>query len=202
MFDPRQILSRAQFYDLHARIVGSEERKKRFVTEILRPRKGERVLDIGCGTADLLAYMNDVDYVGFDANLDYIETARARYSDRRAEFHHRYLTRDAAEGMPKFGLVMAIGVLHHLDDAGAETLFRVAREVMDEGGRIVTCDGVFEQGQNPIARFLISLDRGEHVRRKHEYESLANKVFANAHVQVRHDLSRIPYTHCIIEAVQ
>lgn len=186
-------------YDLHARIVGSSDLKRRFVDEILRPPPGGSILDIGCGTADLLPYMPQVDYVGFDASAAYINAARARFGDR-AQFRHQHITPELANELPKADLVMAIGVLHHLDDATAADLFRIARAALAPGGRVVTCDGTYAEGQNPLARFLISLDRGEHVRDAAGYEAIARRVFGDVRMTIRHDLSRIPYTHCIIEA--
>jgi SAM-dependent methyltransferase len=47
------------------------------------------VLDVGCGTADLLAYLDpDVTYVGVDIAPTPIDMARARFADRRNAFFY------------------------------------------------------------------------------------------------------------------
>jgi SAM-dependent methyltransferase len=46
-------------------------------------RQASSVLDIGCGTGELLKYLNsNIRYVGLDISPTAIETARLRYSDR------------------------------------------------------------------------------------------------------------------------
>ena len=99
----------------------------------------------------------------------------------------------------KFDVVIAHGVLHHLDDDAAATLFGVARRALKPGGRLVTFDGCFAEGQSALARLFLSLDRGRHVRSRDAYERLARGEFDQVESFVRHDLIRIPYTHLIME---
>lgn len=107
--DPRAILGRPTVYGLHSRVAAPEGRKRSFVERFLHPAPGERVLDIDCGTAPLLEYMPDVDYVGFDLSQSYIEEARLRFGER-GTFHHRALTPDVVGEQEPFGLAMAIGM--------------------------------------------------------------------------------------------
>ena len=37
----------------------------------LRPKEGDAVLDIGCGTSEILKYISSVTYTGYDTNLDF-----------------------------------------------------------------------------------------------------------------------------------
>ena len=55
-----------------------------------------------------------------------------------------------------FDIVLALGVLHHLDDDEALTLFQIARDAMKPGGRLVTIDGVWTDDQSHIAKYLLS----------------------------------------------
>ncbi len=70
------------------------------------------------------------------------------------------------------------------------------------GGKLVTCDGVWADGQSPAARWLLAKDRGEYVRSEREYVGIASQVFSNIRPSVRHDLLRIPYTHLILQCVR
>lgn len=199
--DPRALLGHAFAYGLHSRLAASELRKRDFVSRFLRLGDGDRVLDIGCGTAALLAYMPGVIYVGFDINERYIDSARKRYGSR-GRFHHRALTAELAQGLAPFDVAMAIGVLHHLDDLESETLFRVARDSLRAGGRLVTCDGAFVPGQSPIASVLLRLDRGKYVRSPQGYETIARRVFTQVESSVHHDLNSFPYTHCVLTCMR
>ncbi len=195
--DPRRLLAVPLVYSLHSRIFGPADKKKRFVEDILKVRDGDRVLDIGCGPADFLPWFPQGEYVGFDADASYIAQARTRFGTR-GEFHTAYVSRAVVDGLAPFDLAIANGVLHHLNDETAIELFATAFEALKPGGELVTCDGAFERGQNPLARLLISMDRGEHVRRADGYEALARNVFQDVTMSVHHDLSSLPYTHCVL----
>lgn len=195
----RRLLNDPRVYVVTQRILTSDSRTRRWVDELLRPRAGQRVLDIGCGPADLLRFLPAVDYVGFDSSADYIEAARARFG-ARGRFEHARVDAATLEHLGAFDLVIARGVLHHLDDAEAEALFKLARAALAPGGRLVTLDACYAEGQSPLARMLIDRDRGQNVRDAAGYRALAARVFDDVKVEVRHDLMRVPYTHCSMEA--
>ena len=55
----------------------------RFISEIVQPRRGDRILDIGCGTGASVRYLpSDVEYVGIDLSAPYIEVAQVKYGKR------------------------------------------------------------------------------------------------------------------------
>jgi SAM-dependent methyltransferase len=197
-FDPRRMLSRSRLYRTFQGMVGSG--RSRITDEILKIRPGQRVLDIGCGPADILSRLPaDIDYVGFDLEQRYIEAARQRYGGR-ASFFVRAVRPDAVHDLGTFDVVIALGVLHHLDDSEADTVFASAAKVLRRGGRLVTLDGAWVKGQNPVARLMLRLDRGRHIRTPEAYLAIARRYFPDSTASVFHDLIAIPYTHCIIEA--
>ena len=195
--DPRQMLSIPAVYKFHSGFVSPDRHKQSYVDEILKVQSGSRLLDIGCGTADIVRYLPDVDYVGFDGDAEYIESARETFGDR-GRFEHRIISADVARDFPPFDQAIATGILHHLTDDETRDLFSAAVQALKPGGRLVTCDGTYTTPQNPAARFLISLDRGQHVRTPDAYEALARSVFGSVDVEIRTDLIRIPYTHCVM----
>jgi SAM-dependent methyltransferase len=195
--DPRRLLSIPAVYSLHSNLFGSADLKRSYVDRILQVRRGDRVLDIGCGPADILPFLGDVDYVGFDGDAAYIERARKAFGDQ-AQFEHRLVSAEVTDDFAPFDLAIATGVLHHLADKEAHDLFAAAFRALKPGGRLITCDGAYTSSQNPFARFLIAMDRGEHIRTPAEYEQLARLVFEAVTVEVRTDLLRVPYTHCVL----
>ena len=78
----RNILAKPTVYSLFARLIGATSGRKQYVKRHIRPRVGDRLLDIGCGPADILEALPEVDYHGFDLSPQYIESARVRFGTR------------------------------------------------------------------------------------------------------------------------
>jgi len=86
-----------------------------------------------------------------------------------------------------------------LADTERDTLFAGAAKVLKPGGRLVTLDGVYQAGQNPIARLLLKMDRGRYVRQRSAYIDLARKHFKSVETTILNDLIAVSYTHIIME---
>lgn len=201
-FDPRKLLAIPAAYKSLQNMLGGRRSAERLVYEIIRIRPGDRILDIGCGPAELLRYMPDVDYWGVDASEDYIAAAKATHG-ARGHFRVGEVRPDTSAqdfaAMGTFDKVLAIGLLHHLDDTQATALLRAAARILKPGGAVFTFDNVFIPDQNPIARTLIAMDRGQHVRKTEQYRTLAAAAFNNIELSIFHDLLRLPYTHIVME---
>jgi SAM-dependent methyltransferase len=194
----RAVLSAPAVYDLFEFLVGASRCRASFVREYVKPAAGERVLDVGCGTAAILSHLPAVEYFGYDISERYIESARKHFG-ARGHFVAALLTRESLAGERAFDLVLAIGLLHHLDDDEAKQLLWLCRTALAQGGRLLTLDPCFDRGQSAMARWIIAHDRGQNVRSLDAYRRLASEVFPDSNAQLRHDLLRIPYTHAICE---
>jgi SAM-dependent methyltransferase len=193
----RAVLSSPAIYSSFQALMGARRFRTNFADAFVRPHAGMRILDIGCGPADILAYLPGVDYWGFDISEAYIAKAKATFGER-GRFHCKHLEREDLARLPRFDVAIAIGLLHHLDDPVAREVIALARDALRPGGRLVTVDPCLDPSQNFVSRFLVSNDRGQNVRAREGYESLARGVFARVHAQVRHQ-AWIPYTHCIMQ---
>ncbi len=194
------ILSVPAIYDLAQTLMGASRNRNWMQREFIRAKAGERVLDVGCGTADILSVMPEVDYVGFDISEPYIAKAKARWGSR-GEFHAEFLDSARVEQYGKFDLILATGLLHHLDDDEVDSLFKTLAKGLKKGGRIITVDGTYVPGQNPVARFVISQDRGRSVRSPEAYTALAKAHFGSVAGRVE-PRAWIPYTYWIMRISQ
>jgi SAM-dependent methyltransferase len=194
----RAILSIPWVYDFFQDIAGAGKFRKVYTSRFICPAGSDRILDIGCGTADILTYLPEtVNYVGFDASHHYIEAARDRFGSR-GQFHFRYVNEMMIEELGAFDIVMANGLIHHLNDEEARNLCRISFKALKPGGRMVTHDPCYSDRQSSLARYIISRDRGQNVRSGEEYAALLRPFFQQVQLSVQHDLARIPYTHAIM----
>src|SRR5438552_4181241 len=63
----RSVLAFPQAYNLFFQVIGAPERSRILVRDYIRPRPGDRILEIGCGPGTIIPYLPKTEYVGFDA---------------------------------------------------------------------------------------------------------------------------------------
>jgi 2-polyprenyl-3-methyl-5-hydroxy-6-metoxy-1,4-benzoquinol methylase len=152
-------------YNLVQFIAGARMYRARMVREYIKPFEGCRILDIGCGTGEYVEfldrYCSSYEYFGFDAEARYVAYGRKLFAHRPGiHLYHRVLTEDAIEEFNNFDIVLAIGVMHHVDDRLVLSLLRLAKKALKPTGRLVT----YEPGQfgemNRIEMFFVNNDRG------------------------------------------
>ncbi|KIL97788.1 hypothetical protein CCC_00849 [Paramagnetospirillum magnetotacticum MS-1] len=167
------------------------------VDRYVRPWPGAAILDIGCGPGTILDVMPEgVSYLGLDRNSSYIEEARRRYGSRGTFLEQDVTDLPAAER--SFDLVMAFGLLHHVDDDGARAVMTAVSQRLRPGGRLITLDPVFVDGQSAMARWIAANDRGRFVRSPEGYRSLAETALPAVTVEILHDLLRIPFSSIVM----
>jgi len=178
--------------------IGADRSMADFVREVLHLRRGEKVLDVGCGPGRLCRYVAAEDYWGIDVNARALDRARRKYPQAAERF---LLLDPSREALPvrDFDLIVACGLLHHLPDERARRVFAFCHGHLRDGGRLITLDCAYEAGQHPIARLLAACDRGRFARAGPGYLELARDCFPDASLSIHHDLLRVPYTHAIVE---
>ena len=196
-----RLLGSSLGYRTFRKVIKADRSTRLIAEEYVRVPTDGRVLDVGCGNGDLAQFVPPgSQYVGVDHNASYIASAN------RSPAQGNVLFVDADVGdlplldIGRFDVVVALGVVHHLDDSAATRMIEAARDLLTANGRLVLIDPAFHPEQRATARVLMALDRGRFVRHPSDYERLVAPSFDNVAVTVRHDLNPFPYTHCIVEA--
>lgn len=186
-------------YDCAQWLVRSRRSRQRFFHRHVELASGQRLLDIGCGTASVLSHLPDVDYVGIDIRQAYLRTAQRRFPS--ASFFCGEVDNFLNSSNPEpFDRVLALGVLHHLDDATALCVLRAAARVLYPKGRWVSHDPTYTPQQSAAARWMVSRDRGRYVRTPDQLIELAKTCFTRCRVEIEPTPLRIPYTEAVLIA--
>jgi SAM-dependent methyltransferase len=178
------IISIPWIYNLVQRVAGAELYRDNVVKNYIKPFDGCKILDIGCGTGEYVHHFYDYcktfEYYGFDGEGDYIEYGKELFKDKpNVHLYHKILSEEGVKEFNNFDIVMATGVMHHLDDAIVLSLLSLSKLALKPGGRLITYDpGKFED-MNWIERFFVKYDRGRDIRFERDYEALVKKVFTN-----------------------
>ncbi|WP_300454581.1 class I SAM-dependent methyltransferase [Accumulibacter sp.] len=193
----RAVLSHPLIYSSFQSLMGAHRNRQNFAANYVKPFSGMKVLDLGCGPAHILAYLPEVDYWGFDISEAYIAQAKAKFGPR-GRFNCKQLEQEDLAALPKFDVVLAMGLMHHLDDSVAVGVLHLAHEALQAGGRLLTTDPCLDPSQSFLAGILVRNDRGQNVRDKEGYRALVERVFSSPRVEVHHQVW-IPYTYCFME---
>jgi len=195
--DPRKVLKHPIIYTNYQKLVGGYKARRRFVEDYVKVKPNDKILDIGCGPGDILDFLPEVNYTGIDLDANYIEKAKRKYGSR-GHFICSGIEDLKLDQDSHFDIVIAAGVIHHLDNVQSKKLFSTAKKVLKPNGKFVSMDGCYIPNQNKISEYLLKKDRGEFVRTLPEYEVLANSSFDNVESQIEERYFNIPYTLIIM----
>ncbi|MEI6560597.1 MAG: class I SAM-dependent methyltransferase [Verrucomicrobiota bacterium] len=196
------LLKNPSIYKLSQELLGAHQWRRKFLRELVQPKNGDKVVDIGCGPAQLLEWLPPVQYVGLDANTAYIEDAKKKYGNAGVFLVGNTHTLRGDPHFQKADIAMCCGVLHHLNDEDALDLIRFSHEILKPGGRFLALEAAYLPGQGLLSRWIVSKDRGMYVRTEDAYKQLAARCFSR--VKTSPDLHplRIPYAGLTLECVK
>jgi SAM-dependent methyltransferase len=186
-------------YNAFQSAVGGNALRRRIIQNHVRAKPGDKVIDIGCGSAQALQCLPDVEYLGLDINPDYIAFAKRTHGSKGT-----FVVGDtrSLRGDSRFkdaDIAIAISVLHHLDDEDAVHCIRFAHDALKRGGRFICHDACWIPNQGAFSTYIMSHDRGRNIRTEQQYRELAAKVFRNVDAWVDKKPMRIPYVTVVLE---
>jgi len=93
---------------------------------------------------------------------------------------------------------LALGLLHHLDDADADRLIEVAFAALKESGKFITLDPCVVANMNFVEKIMVKIDRGRNIRTIEQFTSLVKKRFTKINANIR-ILINIPQRDIVME---
>lgn len=192
-----KVLSSPLIYETYQSLIGAPHCHSQFISQMVAPASGERILDVGCGVGASVRFLpQNIEYVGIDVSQSYIDVARGKFGAGRT-----FICADLSSVDPQrlglFDRAFAFGLLHHLSDAKVRQTVDLVRRVVKPKGLFVTIDPCYFPGQSAIAKFLIDNDRGEHVRDRGGFERLVSDL-GRVQSLIFNDLLQIPYTQIVM----
>jgi ubiquinone/menaquinone biosynthesis C-methylase UbiE len=169
---------------------GTKKRMRRALD--LQP--GERLLDVGCGSG-MGADLTTGTYIGVDTEMPYLHFAHGRL---RTQATHAFACMSAlqlafADGT--FDKAMMLNLVHHLDEATLDGFLRELTRVVKK--KVFILDHAPDR-DNAVSGWLLSLDRGEHIRPRSDLRSILERHFVveseDAFFNLEHTVSHVLFT--------
>ena len=157
---------------------------------------GIKVLDLGCGPGTSTHFFRKEDYLGIDISKNYIDAAKSRHPNYSFEcIDFTSLTIESDLVPPGgFNLILAYGLMHHLDDALCEVFFKKSFELLQPNGCIICFDGCIYPNQLKRKSIIVKADRGKYIRSPEELIHLSELAGFNCVSTIEEDSLLIPYS--------
>lgn len=137
--DRRMVYSSAYFTEPGEELESAQERKLDYICRKLRLRRGERLLDIGCGWGGLVihaAKTRGVEVVGITLSRPQAELAAARIREEGLAGRCRVEVQDYREvdAPGHFDKIASVGMFEHVGESRMEEYFARAWRLLRPGG--------------------------------------------------------------------
>ena len=137
-------------YSWVQKTLGGPDAKGRIASRLFSGLAGKHVVEIGCGPGLWSDYLSHAaSFTGIDRSPKHIEVATSSYGSDRVRFLCGDLAHaDVISTVDNCDAVIAIGILHHLDDD-------IARDVLAQAAAVLRPHGVFI-GLEPVYHGILS----------------------------------------------
>src|SRR5262249_14256607 len=94
-------------------------------------------------------------------------------------------------------LVLANGVLHHVDDDEAKKILEFAYRALKNNGRFIFYEPCYLIWQSVISAYFMSRDRGQTIRTEQQWKQLARSIFPVVSTNIVTGVNRLGYV-CMV----
>src|SRR5262245_6031727 len=195
----RSVLAFPWAYRLFNMLAGSKAYEEWFIKNVLGLREGQRLVDVGCGPAQILDRLPRVEYVGLDISDAYIQAARIKFKARGAANFLSGSIEDWTLNPLTYAadIVLVKGMLHHVDDNEAKNILEFAYRILKDDGRFIFYEPCYLIWQSRISTYFMSRDRGQNIRTEQQWKDLASSIFPLVSTNIVTGANRLAYVHII-----
>jgi ubiquinone/menaquinone biosynthesis C-methylase UbiE len=195
-----EVFNNARLYELFQFGISRRGSSEIVRSEIIKPQGINKVLDFGCGIGYHSTEFSNSEYLGIEPLQGCIDKANKIYKNSKNSFILGDQTTLKSIPDSSFDLIIAIGVLHHIDDSIFNEFVKESHRILKVGGRLTTFDPVLHQNQSKISKWVVLRDRGNWVRTVDGYLEPIRKMYRQEPTnKIYKNLLRIPYDHIAIE---
>jgi SAM-dependent methyltransferase len=197
------IFDNAKLYELFQFGVARRGTSEIVRNQILKPDGVKKVLDFGCGIGYHSKEFIGSEYLGIEPLTDCVNKANRIFKNSENNFivgDHESLKsiKDSS-----YDLIIALGVLHHINDSIFDEFIKESHRILKVGGRLTTFDPVYHNGQSKISKWVVSRDRGTWIRTTEGYSERIQKIYnQEPSKKIYTNLLRIPYDHIALEVLK
>lgn len=148
------------YYDFIANFAGFGPAIYKKITDYINPKAGDKILDVGTGTANLALTIKrkfpKVELIGVDPDAKILEIAKRKITKEKPSIS---LVQAVAQDLPfknnTFDFIVSSFVIHHIPRPFKKQTFLEMKRVLKRNGEAVVVD--FGIPKNFIASWLLSL---------------------------------------------
>ena len=164
------LLNNSHFYNFVQLVLGMDIYK--VISKEIEKYPNSSIVDIGCGTGQILQYLRPREYLGLDINAKYLEQAETKFGRENIKFKN-----SDARNMPKlnrsYELVLIVNFIHHLDDKGLEKTLKGIKNNI-KFNKFILVDSKPDFGI--FTKLLEMGDQGNYFRGKEEIEKFLSRA--------------------------
>jgi SAM-dependent methyltransferase len=152
----------------------------KYVSNIINHKENQKILEIACGPALILDYLQPGPYIGVDLNKAHLDYAKKKYAKRtNTTFINADILTFDFEKFGKFDKILLLGFMHHLSDYDLKKILNIIPALINNNNKdsaVITFDPVYTKSHF-ISNKLCDLDQGRYVRFADHYRSILSEFF-------------------------